>query len=120
MDPRESIVEEAIGPLLADGWSVEHIHEYPDTSGSREIVLSNGAIAARLVSHHGDIFADVGLRDARGGWYNLNDVLRAAGEPVSSGPLASLEESVALLKGAAQRINAYLENPAIMSQLGVR
>jgi hypothetical protein len=119
MDAEPSI-EDAIEPLVVEGWSIERIDEYPDAAGSREIVLSKGEIGARLVSHHGRVFADVGFLGARGGWYNLNDVLSAAGEAVSSGPLASLEEAVGLLKGAAPRVGAYLENPTTMSRLGVR
>ena len=85
MDSEQSI-KDVIGPLLADGWSIERIDEYPDPSGSREIVLSIGGIGARLVCHHGAVFADVGSLGAGDGWYNLNDVLRAAGEAVPSAP----------------------------------
>jgi hypothetical protein len=113
---RSEEMKDAIGPLLAEGWSIERFQEYPDASGSREIVLSIGEIGARLVDHHGSFFADIGSRDARGDWYNLKDVLRAAGEPVGAGPLMSLEEAVALLKGAASRIDAYLEDPSIASR----
>jgi hypothetical protein len=112
-------IEDAIVPLLAEGWSIERLREYPDAAGSLEIVLSIGELGARFVSHHGSVFADVGSLDPRGDWYNLKDLLRAAGE-AASGPLTGLDEAVALLKGAADRVCAYLADPAIMSRLGVR
>jgi hypothetical protein len=113
-------IETAIAPLLADGWSVEQIRERRENVESKELVLSIGEISARFVSCHGQFFADVGGLGARGGWYNLKDVLRAAGDDIPGGPLADPGQAVALLRGAAQKVGACLKNPAIMSRLGVR
>ena len=113
-------LETAIAPLLADGWSVERVPKRCEGGGHAELVLSIGEISARFVSHHGQFFADVGHSGVRGGWYNLKDVLRVAGDDIPCGPFADPEQAVALLKGAAQKVGACLKNPMIMSRLGVR
>ena len=113
------LIQDTMGPLLADGWAVERICEYPD-NGCTEIVVSIGEIRARFVSHCGRFSIDVGFLCAVGGWYNWKDILSAAGETVPCGPLTCLEQAVRLLVGAAQKVDTYLKDPGLLSRLGVR
>jgi hypothetical protein len=112
-------VGNAIAPLLADGWAVRGIYEHPDIECT-EIVVAIGEICARFVCHQGLFSVDVGSLGAAGGWYNWKDVLMAAGEATPCEPLTCLEQAVALLDGAAQKVGAYLRNPVTMSRLGAR
>jgi hypothetical protein len=118
MNYRE-LIQDTMGPLLADGWAVERICEFPD-NGCTEIVVSIGEISARFVSHCGRFSIDVGVLRAVGGWYNWNDILGAAGETVPCEPLTCLKQAVALLVGAAQKVDTYLKDPVLLSRLGAR
>ena len=118
MNYRE-LIQDTMAPLLADGWAVERICEYPD-NGCTEIVVSIGDISARFVSHCDRFSIDVGFICAVGGWYNWKDILSAAGESVPCAPLTCLKQAVALLVGAAQKVDAYLNDPVLLSRLGAR
>jgi hypothetical protein len=113
------LIQDMLGPLIADGWAVERIREYPDI-GCTEIVVSIAEISARFVNHCDRLSIDVRFRCADGGWYNWKDILSAAGEGVPCGPLTCMKQAVALLVGAAQRVDAYLKDPGFLSRLASR
>jgi hypothetical protein len=113
------LIERAIAPLLARGFTLVRALEVPKNFGNAQIQLASDVFKLRIMSDRGQTFMDVGASDSHD-WYDLSDVLTAAGQRSVAGPWNDAAAAVAAFQQHEAVIGQVLTDNARRSRLRAR